>query len=577
MKDSDQIIDDYLDGVLAGNDEAEFLKWLKERDSNMERFTEAVMFEQQTRAALHAMERPEKAIRVARPLKPLPRSADSPTSSIPAIPRRDWLGRVATWLGAFTIFEKKAHATGAGSASPIVTQTISTIIMSKTTVTVAILIVGGGAALLIHQGNKDTADRVEQLQSEVEALQSKVLIERSPPSASAAAVLINGRTVREILEDWRRLHEAGPENNAEARAYTVDLNGMNGASLKELLLEAELIGDLPTRLIFDILLRLAEKSPKDATIIGARLVSSAPEFNKGWAEYVGKAFGNWLAEDPAAADAWYLSAAELGELTPNSIPPDGSDRWALDRLLAGVRFKAMLDTDPDAAEAMIGEMKAEDVAISVSSLRDTALIDRFVSQLPPSEQLMATTTPVTILARDDFDGVIGWISSMKITPSARDTLFTQAMESALLEAKLDLDGIAKLTKSLPITDDGLPYMLIRAATVAGDNAGADRKWSEMADRTSWLRQNLTPEQAEASVGRYLGSLTIYDVEKGLNAYENEVARSGIRDPNLTAAFAEELSTGRNETSIREALKMIETMPKGAQRDNARKVIEENRR
>lgn len=54
MKHPDQLIADYLDEVLGESEQAELNAWLKADAANMQHFTEAVMFEQQIRAAAQA-------------------------------------------------------------------------------------------------------------------------------------------------------------------------------------------------------------------------------------------------------------------------------------------------------------------------------------------------------------------------------------------------------------------------------------------------------------------------------------------------------------------------------------------
>ena len=54
MNNPEQLIASYLDGVLSDAERAELNTWLKADASNLRRFTEAVMFEQQIRTAAHA-------------------------------------------------------------------------------------------------------------------------------------------------------------------------------------------------------------------------------------------------------------------------------------------------------------------------------------------------------------------------------------------------------------------------------------------------------------------------------------------------------------------------------------------
>jgi hypothetical protein len=576
MKDPESLIADYLDDALDEAGQTELSAWLKEDSAHMQCFTVAVRFDQQIRDAVHARESAKIEDYFTPP--PAVRESAIPSSSHSFKPTSQFkhrLARAAVWLGAFTGFGHKAAAA--------TTATTTTILMTKsatTAITAAILIAGGGSVYLIYQNNKKTSERITALRSEIDnKRQTPPFSDKSPASPkSTSGNLRSGLSATTQLARWRKLHEVGPANMAVAPTYMQDLNDLDAEDLKALLLEAEKLADLPPKLIIDLLLRLAEKSPPDATAIGVRLVNNAPKFNQSIANYVGKAFENWLAQDPAAAHAWYLRAVEAGELTPKIIPPDGMDQWAPDRHLAQIRFASLLQSNLPEAEAMMATMKAQDVAWGISRVKDPAIVAKFTRLLPPSQQTMAANPTATGLAFQDFSNAAEWIRSLEISDSARGDLFIDAMSAAQEGKKIDLAGIAEWVKTQPVSEDVLPDLLLRAATNASIVSFKGPQWESMGERTAWLRQNLPADQAEKTVGLLLGSLALDHMENGIKAYERELARSATPDPHLTAGFAEGLTTrGGTDDGIREATRIMETLPPGPLREESQAIIKKNRR
>ena len=179
---------------------------------------------------------------------------------------------------------------------------------ATTAITAAILIAGGGSVYLIYQNNQKTSERITALRSEIDNNRQPPPISGGLPASpkSTSGSLRSGLSASAQLARWRKLYEVGPANMAEAQTYMQDLNDLDAEALVALLLDV--------------------------------------------AGYAGKAFENWLAQDPAAAHAWYLRAVESGELTPKIIPPDGQDRWAPDRRFSQIRFAALLQSNLPEAE-----------------------------------------------------------------------------------------------------------------------------------------------------------------------------------------------------------------------------------
>ena len=194
MTHPEQLIADYLDDALDDAGQVELRTWLKADTANMRRFTEAILFEQEIRALVHAKAETESVTRFAESLAPMKKDAAGPPSVIPfesgiKSPRR--LARAAVWLGAFTWFGNKANAAGSATttlAKPaaILSQTTSTILMTKTTtiaIAAAILVGGGSSVYLIHQSNQETA----ALERETNVLSDRIHQARSGVSDDSSA------------------------------------------------------------------------------------------------------------------------------------------------------------------------------------------------------------------------------------------------------------------------------------------------------------------------------------------------------------------------------------------------------
>lgn len=95
MKNSKELIDDYLHSALDANGQAELRAWLKQDPANMRRFTQELMFDEQIRAAIHTKE-------VGGALHPFTVSATSTDQAAPGniVPLPQRLLRKLPWLAA---------------------------------------------------------------------------------------------------------------------------------------------------------------------------------------------------------------------------------------------------------------------------------------------------------------------------------------------------------------------------------------------------------------------------------------------------------------------------------------------
>lgn len=332
-------------------------------------------------------------------------------------------------------------------------------------------------------------------------------------------------------------------------------------NLKELLQEAEKMGYLPTSLVQDLFLRLARKSPADATAIGVRLVNHSKTFNRDLADHVGQTFEAWLAQDAAAAHEWYLNAQRLDQLVPKCIPSQEDDRWSPDRLLAGIRFAALIKSNIEEADAMMAQMRPEDVAMSLTRVEDPSVVARFTSKLPPSQQYLAANQTVFSMAYKDFGTALQWIGSLQVDASSRDKLVIHAVSAAQESRKLDLAAIEKSLASLPLSDSARPELLFTAAAQANLSNKNETRLETMGQRAQFLRRNLPTEKADLTVGRLLGYLAADDVSMGIQAYQQEASKRSV-EPGLANGFVSGLRErgGDLQRAKRVALEATATLP-----------------
>ncbi|MES2982802.1 MAG: hypothetical protein V4727_10855 [Verrucomicrobiota bacterium] len=450
MKDPKQLIKDYLNDTLDDSGQAELSIWLKEDAAHMLQFTQAAMFDQEIRAAVHAKVAADTVDRFTGSGSSIHLTNSSSTLPFKPTPITSHrLARAAAWLGAFAWFGNKAQAAGtamtATQPAAILTQTTATIVMTKTAttaITAAILIAGGGSVFLIHRSNQQTAERISDLQTRgLQKNEATPFQDTAPalPRTVESSVVPTNLTVREQLLDWRKLFDGemdsgSPEYNAKYQSYLNNIGNLDVSEYKEMLLEAEQMGDLPLGLLQHLLEHLAAHSLADVVTYGAPFAASHSSIKSD----VGNAFRSWLDTDPAAANAWYLKAVESGELLPKGIPPKGEGAFTPDRYFARVRFTALLQSDPAGAEAVMASMSARDVMLAVRGLDNPELVGRITKLLPPSQKVNAVAPHFFNMAQTDANAALEWAESLGIGEAERAALMRSNGPNSLNTFPMDL-------------------------------------------------------------------------------------------------------------------------------------------
>lgn len=368
------------------------------------------------------------------------------------------LARAAAWLGAFTWFGNKAQA-----ASTTSTTTTGTFFTLKTASTAFVLLLGGGVLYLIHQNNQESTANIEQLQARKDAILNSPAENpstRTPISATnhttnqttaSAPVMANKEYLDALCDKLEYLQDM-----REGREASAGMDAMDLESLKQLLEDAQKT-ERHYKAVYWILGKMAERFPADATMLGARIITTRTPFSSQDSEAVGECFLAWLQSDPKAADQWYVAAMASGELVPKSLPKVGMEDFLPERILSKLRFQVMLETDSEKAVSMAGDMLDVDVAAAMSSyqldfskaeiLRDP--ISRIASQLTPEQQKVALDRYVGTLALEGFTAASKWIDAVDISESARSSLRSSAAKSAYMSKKLTKAEALKIVDSLP--------------------------------------------------------------------------------------------------------------------------------
>jgi hypothetical protein len=103
-------------------------------------------------------------------------------------------------------------------------------------------------------------------------------------------------------------------------------------------------------------------------------------------------------------------------------------------------------------------------------------------------------------------------------------------------------------------------------------------WDRVADRTDWLRKEASPGLANKMVGDYLGRVAYNssNPDQSFKAYEQEVARRGGPDPELTIAYTFWLGTTGSNRLTEQAMKYLQELPASQKRDEAIQALQDNR-
>lgn len=556
----------YLNNSLDETGMSELQAWLAEQESNMRIFTEVLMLEEEIRAVVRVRENTNAANQLTQPATPKQqRSQPQAGNRKSRIQNPQRFARAAAWIGAFTWFGEKAQA---AITIPL--------FMNKTiiaTATAAVILTAGTATYIVHQRSISTGAPTN-IAAQQPAGRSVGSSRNDPHSKPTQPT--TGSNLRAKLEKWRKLHEARPNevNQAQMLKYQSDLEALDVEALKELLLEAAKAGDFPPSLVADIFLRLARKSPADATVIGVQLVNHSKTFNRDLSDHVGVAFEAWLVQDPSAAHEWYLNARRLDQLTPKCIPSQDEDRWSPDRLLAGIRFADLIKSNIQEADTMMTQMRPEDVAMGLTRVKDPSVVAHFTSKLPPSQQYLAANGTVFSMAYKDFSSAVQWIESLQVDTNSRDKLVIHAVSAAQESRQLDLSGVEKWLASLPISESAMPDLLFLAAQNASLSYKTNTPFDSLDEYTQWMRRNLPSDSSARTVGRFLGSLAADDLAKGIRAYGQEASRGPV-DPGLATGFVAGLRErgGDLKSRKREALKFTEALPDGQPRQQMIHALE----
>ncbi len=588
MKDPAQLISDYFDNALTEAGISELNAWLNADASHMQRFTEAAIFEQQIREAV--LKKAQIPVKHASPIAR--HSAEIKVHSH----RTRWLAHAAAWVGAFTILGNSAKATttstSATTGTTIQTQSTIAILMKKTitSVTAAILLLGGSGIYMIHRSNESSRHRVETMENEIQSLSNQLGIKSTSVSNRRVGATNAPKTVSvvQILAVYEGDNIITRQEKAILDEFNNQLDAMDAEALKNLLLDAEKlsspINDRLARAIMEVLVR---KDPAVATQIASQLIGRSSEFLFQMSHSAAQAFDAWLTKDPAAADAWYVATAASGGLNGKSIPMNGLEDLAIDRSFARSRFTTQLRVNPAEAAAMLATMLPADVTAALKSVTDPDALRHILPKLSPEQKGPAAEGAIKAMAANDPNAAFTWAKSLGMGDQERDNLMATGIEAAVSSGKLNLAGVAEWSKNLDLAAKTRSKMLVSAATsvslIPRENENRidvnnSVVWDRVAERIDWLRKEAPADAAEKMVGDYLGNLSYrsHNLDKSLEAYQNEVTKLGRIDPDLTIAFAFHLQIQQNDRAKAAALKLLNTLPPSEKRDHAIRTTELNR-
>jgi hypothetical protein len=493
--------------------------------------------------------------------------------------RPNWLARAAAWIGAFHLFSNTAKAT------------TTTILMKKTvtSITAAILVLGGSGIYAIHRNNESSKARVENMETEIQSLSDQLGIQ-STGSTQRKAGTVNSRKQVSVTQVTAILSDSVISSHelAQYNEFKEQLAAMDADALKNLLLDAEKISNpIHDRVAEMIMKALIAKDPAEASQIATQLIRRGSEFQFLLSAVAEEAFNTWLTKDPAAANAWYVETAAAGGLIGKNIPPNGLEDNAIDRSFARLRFASLVGSNPSEAAAMLATMLPADVTAALKAVTDPNALRQILPKLSPEQKSPAAEGAIKAMAANDLDAAFAWAKSLGMEDRERDSLLATGIEAAVENRKLDLPEVAERSRNLNLDAKRRSEILVSAATnvsliprknehvIEVENSVY---WDRVAERIDWLRKEAPADSADQMVGDYLGSLSYasHNLKKSLEAYENEVSRQGKIDPDLTVAFAFDLGMGQDPSAKTAALKLLNKLPPSEKRDNVIQGIEMNR-
>jgi hypothetical protein len=524
-----------------------------------------------------------------------PLQATGPTPVKFDFKRPNWLAKAAVWIGAFHLFGNTAKAAGTASATTgttVLTQSTIVILMKKTftSITAAILVLGGSGIYVIHRNNESSRTRVDTMRTEIQSLSDQLGIKTTGVSDRRAGTTNGPKTVSivQVLAVYDGDNKITRQEGAIIEQFQNQLASMDAEALKNLLLDAEKISSpLNDRVARTIMEALILKSPADATQIASQLIGRGSEFLFQLSHSAVKAFDAWLAKDPAAADAWYVATAAAGGLGGKSIAPNGLEDLAIDRSFARSRFSKQVLANPAEAASMLATMLPADVTAALKTVTDPDALRQILPKLAPAQKGPAAEGAIKAMAASDLKAAFTWAKSLEMDEPARNHLMATGIEAAAGNGKLDLAGVSEWSKDLSLDAERRSNMLVSAATslslIPRENEnviGVENSvyWDRVTGNIDWLRKVAPAESVGETVGDYLGKLSYnsHNLDRSIKAYESEVARQGAVDPDLTIAFAGWLSMKDDARFSAAALKLLNQLPPSEKRKEMIERVEMNR-
>ena len=494
--------------------------------------------------------------------------------------RPNWLARAAAWIGAFHLFSNTAKAT------------TTTILMKKTvtSITAAILVLGGTSIYAIHHYNQSSRIRVTQMETEIQTLSDQLGIQTTRFANRLIGAKDSQKTVSiiAVMAIFGGDNRIDMQENAILDQFEKQLAAMDAESLKSLLLDAEKISNpIQGRVAEMIVAELILKDPAEATQIASQLNGRGPEFQFLLSVSAAKAFKAWLEKDPASADAWYVATAAAGGLNSKNIAPNGLEELAIDRSFARLRFAAKVLTNPAEAASMLATMLPADVTKALQEVTDPNALRQILPRLAPAQQGPAAEGAIKAMAAADLNAAFTWAKSLEMDDQARGALMATGIEAAVASGKLDLAGVSERSKDLNLDAARRSDMLVSAATNVSlipqekeHHIDSNHRvvWDRVAERIDWLRKEAPAAMSGTIVGSYLGKLSYEsrNLDRSLEAYQNEVNRQGRIDSDLTIDFAFYLQLQESDGAKAAALDLLNKLPPSAKRDNAIQNTELNR-
>lgn len=400
-----------------------------------------------------------------------------------------------------------------------------------------------------YRATVGTRARVQALTTSVEALRTAV----GPASDSVTRsggrpAPVAGSTAGEGIDlaAWAEIFSKGGPATASEMARILGivntLKSLDAESFEGLILAAQQM-DLPPAKRMKLLMRLLpvfdQKFPGAALPFYVRLAANATGGDAvNITGHAGAALARWMAEDPDAADAWFVRERDAGAFATKTLIPYGTNALAADPVgssfastLQQQRIVGLMKSRPEAVELELKSMSPQEAAAALGKAGtsfDPAFIARLAALLPVASRHEAVRSTVWQLARTG-----------------------------------DLNAVVRTLNSSGVSDHDRHVLLVDAAnTLETTGPGGRPDWEEVKNRSAWLRRQSPEGEADAAVGTFLASLARHDLQRGLDAYRTESV-----NPVLTGAFARRLgifSPGLFKT----AMTMAEAMPAGAEQDRA---------